>query len=557
MMPQSRFWGGEMSPIRIGLIAIAGLLLAGSAVGQGTGQMPARWISGPNDEEIKAAWPAAARAKGLKGEAFIECVVTSKSVVKDCKVLRESVAGEGFGEAALGLIPKFRPSPARQDSRPVDSVTRFILQFPPNQPMPPITVDGLQFSFAQEIEHPTDEHYAAWPRAAKTNAVEGWADLNCVITLYGELEDCAVGRESKVGLGFGAAAMGLISKYKFSPAEREGMAAAIREPIRVEFRCNDHCAPFTPPKAFTGQLLAVNWNDTPSAADIDLAYPKQAPANTPGDVMLFCRMWVDGTVKTCSVSGEAPAGMGFGKAALSLSGKFKTINLLANGKPIKDAAVQILISFSPKDGTPALARGPTNEHLAVAFAPVFARPDIGEARAVLRCRVAALGAVEDCKVEREEPGDSGVAAAVLSLVSDFKIAQWGANGRPTLGSIVRIPIRFSAIAPVAKRIPAPDEIPMMITRPDWQKQPSGDDVDRLFPRIAMSRQQGGAVRMTCKVKIDGALTDCIISSETPPGYGFGDAALKMAPLFKMKPLMLDGHVVDGMQVEVPIMFRIG
>ena len=62
--------------------------------------------------------------------------------------------------------------------------------------------------------------------------------------------------------------------------------------------------------------------------------------------------------------------------------------------------------------------------------------------------------------------------------------------------------------------------------------------------------------MLCKVNATGELFDCTVASEAPVGLGFGAAALKRAPLFKMKPVSIDGNPVSGASVEVPIIFRV-
>jgi protein TonB len=41
----------------------------------------------------------------------------------------------------------------------------------------------------------------------------------------------------------------------------------------------------------------------------------------------------------------------------------------------------------------------------------------------------------------------------------------------------------------------------------------------------------------------------------PQGEGFGEAALALTPLFRMKPMSRDGQPVAGGIVRVPIAFR--
>jgi len=43
-------------------------------------------------------------------------------------------------------------------------------------------------------------------------------------------------------------------------------------------------------------------------------------------------------------------------------------------------------------------------------------------------------------------------------------------------------------------------------------------------------------------------------NEHPAGLGFGKAALSMAPLFHMRPMMVDGVPVGGAQITIPVNF---
>jgi protein TonB len=120
--------------------------------------------------------------------------------------------------------------------------------------------------------------------------------------------------------------------------------------------------------------------------------------------------------------------------------------------------------------------------------------------------------------------------------------------------------RIEQVAPpavVAKPQPPPPKAAVsVVTSPDWLRRPTASDMERYYPERALSMEKNGEVRMTCKVKADGTLEDCKISSETPSGFNFGSSALKMAGLFKMKPETRDGEPVAGASVTVPIVFKL-
>ena len=65
----------------------------------------------------------------------------------------------------------------------------------------------------------------------------------------------------------------------------------------------------------------------------------------------------------------------------------------------------------------------------------------------------------------------------------------------------------------------------------------------------------GATELNCSVTKSGELSDCIVVKETPEGFGFGEAAIRMAPEFLMRPQSLDGSPVGGAKVTIPLRFR--
>ncbi|CAN7378953.1 energy transducer TonB [Phenylobacterium sp. LjRoot219] len=121
------------------------------------------------------------------------------------------------------------------------------------------------------------------------------------------------------------------------------------------------------------------------------------------------------------------------------------------------------------------------------------------------------------------------------------------------------------VPPVPQRVeepkppaPPPPEPPRasVITQPDWVRRPSAEDLERYYPERAQRMNVEGRASISCTVDARGTLQSCSVANESPSDAGFGEAALRMSRLFKMRPMTKDGSPVDGGKIVIPIAFRL-
>jgi protein TonB len=60
--------------------------------------------------------------------------------------------------------------------------------------------------------------------------------------------------------------------------------------------------------------------------------------------------------------------------------------------------------------------------------------------------------------------------------------------------------------------------------------------------------------MRCIIQPDSRLDRCAVVSETPPGIGFGSAALTLAPFYRFQPPTENGEIQPNQAVTVTIPF---
>jgi His-Xaa-Ser repeat protein HxsA len=109
----------------------------------------------------------------------------------------------------------------------------------------------------------------------------------------------------------------------------------------------------------------------------------------------------------------------------------------------------------------------------------------------------------------------------------------------------------SAAAPVEP--PTSESTPEhQIRAPVWLKRPSGEDLARYYPDRAQRLGVAGEAVIRCTVDTGGVLSNCTVESESPPAYGFGDAAIRLAHLFRLQVKPED----VGATITLPIIFNL-
>jgi TonB family protein len=73
----------------------------------------------------------------------------------------------------------------------------------------------------------------------------------------------------------------------------------------------------------------------------------------------------------------------------------------------------------------------------------------------------------------------------------------------------------------------------------------------VWPRAAYEARIPGKVTLSCEIDRHGLAERCEVDSETPPGKGFGDAALQLRPTFKLAPAHdASGPVDSWMRIAI-------
>ena len=101
--------------------------------------------------------------------------------------------------------------------------------------------------------------------------------------------------------------------------------------------------------------------------------------------------------------------------------------------------------------------------------------------------------------------------------------------------------------------PPPAPPSPVLTGVQWTRRPGPGEFDRFYPPRANQEQQSGRVSLDCLVAADGRIS-CTVLSESPEGWHFGDAAMRISQYFRMAPQTSDGRPTSGGHARVNLTF---
>lgn len=330
----------------------------------------------------------------------------------------------------------------------------------------------------------------------------------------------------------------------------------------------------TPPE----QITNPDWLEQPDSLSLSSHYPKVAQAlEIAGYAQINCMVNERGRLADCVATVESPRDLGFGAAALRMSGQFRMKPKTINGDPVAGGTVSVPIRFALPPIPPALPVVASGEARSAALrivhaqgmvrsfidalekemstleaGPILATPDTVRLAASAAYRAAIQAHTEDFRLatvnvllatySSEEL--IGIAAFADSPGGDFmrdnSLAEKLANMLPGMKSDLEQDLH-AAFCELRACRPTEDERKhiaasnpaVALDAPKWVASPSAVSLRLARPVFVTDFGVEGAVRMTCTARGDGSIDTCGVEVEAPSGYGFGAAALRLAPNYAL------------------------
>ena len=344
------------------------------------------WLRKPTGEDMAEHYPQAAQVLGLEGRATLSCRVAATGRLTGCEVIDESPKDIGFAQATLAMADTFEMKPQSVNGQPVaGGYVRIpiVFRLPEAEPVtPPAAPAAPEMRRAAEqlvdalgVVEESMRHYDDVAKEIETTQ-EGAASGAARAAVAGAYREALAAHRADIREAYVRAFAAVFSEEELAaqarfqaaygkllrdPQVQAGMAAVTVDAMRA-MRAAGHAAfcgrrdcggpsavqrVWRAAEARDDRIDIPQWDAIPDPADV--AGPQLMTAlGVEGVVRMTCRVADDGALKACAVDEEAPAGLGFGEAALKLTDAYRlsSLQLKAGGAGRK---VTVRVGFPAAD----------------------------------------------------------------------------------------------------------------------------------------------------------------------------------------------------------------
>ena len=304
----------------------------------------AEWLRKPTAYQFAAAYPAAAMAQGLSGQALIKCTVSRDGFLQGCSVASESPPNVGFGPAAIVLSRTFLMKPPTRHGQAVEGEITIPVAFKTG-PMSGGVILYTTTVLGSTVwaKTPTvPEILSEIDKKVGDKFADGKVVFQCELTKStGRMKNCIVTNTSPGMAQFTDVAKSLVPKFQAEPKALADIKGDVR--INIAFGFPDMGSP-----AWNGRYLThPQWTQTISPDPYQPLFPMEAAKAglKSGSAMVECVVAADGSLTSCKTESESTPGVGFGAIAEQIAGAFKLNPWTEDGLPADGAHVRMPIKM--------------------------------------------------------------------------------------------------------------------------------------------------------------------------------------------------------------------
>jgi TonB family protein len=198
------------------------------------------WVAAANFDDLARAYPA--KGGGVEGYVATHCQVVRSGhdagALQHCQLLKELPKGQGFGQAALSLMPKFRVMPAVLARAPTDAPlwVDVPVRLTPPQTLAERTVKAPIWLLNVD---PDEAPKVFPPEAAAKGLTTGRGIARCTVAADGTIASCVPEPGEPDGLGFSEAAAKLATAMRMNLWSADGApveGGVVHIPIRLNLK---------------------------------------------------------------------------------------------------------------------------------------------------------------------------------------------------------------------------------------------------------------------------------------------------------------------------------